>query len=163
MALSALPRLLVFDADRTLRWTVKQGQPCPNAPGEWRLLPGVAERLRSLDWGAGGHKLGVASNQNGVALGYLSAAMARRLLRDTVREALGFLPEDAAIEMCTCAPDRRCPRRKPEPGMLQAILDRFRLSAGQALFVGDLEIDREAARRAGVAFAWAHEFFGREP
>ncbi len=163
MALRALPRLLVFDADGTLRWTVNQGQPCPNAPGEWRLLPGVAETLRSLDWGPGGHKLGVASNQNGVALGYLSAPMARRLLRETVEEALGFVPEDAAIEMCTCPPDRHCPRRKPEPGMLRAILDRFGLRAEEALFVGDLEIDREAARRAGVAFAWAREFFEARP
>ncbi len=126
-------------------------------------MPGVAERLRALDWGPGGHKLGVASNQNGVALGYLSAAMARRLLRETVEEALGFVPEDAAIEMCTCPPDLRCPRRKPEPGMLRAILDRFRLPPQQALFGGDLDIDREAARRAGVAFAWAHEFFGQRP
>ncbi len=163
MGLSALPPLIVFDADGTLRWTVIPGQPCPNAPGEWRLLPGVAERLRSLEWGPRGHKLGVASNQNGVALGYLSAAMARRLLRETVEEALGFRPEDAAIEMCTCSPDRHCPRRKPEPGMLCSLLARFQLEPRQALFVGDLDIDREAARRAGVAFAWAHDFFGQRP
>jgi D-glycero-D-manno-heptose 1,7-bisphosphate phosphatase len=155
-----LPQLLVFDADGTLRWTLVPGQPCPNAPGEWRLLPGVAERLRALDWGPRGHRLGIASNQNGVALGYLSARMARRLLRETVEEALGFVPGDAAIEMCTCSPRRRCPCRKPAPGMLHRILRRFGLPPQEALFVGDLEIDREAAARAGVGFAWAHEFFG---
>ncbi len=159
----ALPRLLVFDADGTLRWTVVPDQPCPKRPGEWRLLPGVAETLRALDWGPGGHKLGIASNQDGVALGEITASMARRLLHETVEQALGFIPEDAAIEMCTCTPDRHCPRHKPEPGMLLAILERFGLSPGDALFVGDLEIDREAARRAGVGFAWAHDFFGREP
>ena len=47
--------------------------------------------------------------------------------------------------------------------MLLRILQRFGLPAAEALFVGDLEIDREAARRAGVAFAWAHDFFGRQP
>ena len=163
MGLSALPPLLIFDADGTLRWTVIPGQPSPIAPGEWRLMPGVAERLRGLDWGPRGHKLGIASNQDGVALGHLTASMARRLLRETVEEALGFVPEDAAIEMCTCTPDRHCPRHKPEPGMLCSILARFGLSPDQALFVGDLPIDREAAHRAGVPFAWAREFFGRRP
>jgi phosphoglycolate phosphatase-like HAD superfamily hydrolase len=31
---------------------------------------------------------------------------------------------------------------------------------GETLFVGDTEIDREAARRAGVSFVWAWDFFG---
>ena len=153
----------MFDADGTLRWTVVPGQPCPNAPGEWRLLPGVRRRLRALDWGPGGHRLGIASNQNGVALGYLGEEVARALLVDTVAAALGFVPADAAIEMCTCPPRGDCACRKPEPGMLLRILQRFGLPAAEALFVGDLEIDREAARRAGVAFEWAHDFFGRQP
>jgi D-glycero-D-manno-heptose 1,7-bisphosphate phosphatase len=158
-----LPALLIFDADGTLRWTTVEGRPCPNAPSEWKLFPGVRERLRAIDWGPRGHRLGVASNQNGVAGGHLTAAMARRLLRETVEEALGFVPRDAAIEMCTCSPRGDCACRKPNPGMLLRILRRFSLPASEALFVGDLEIDREAARRACVGFVWAHEFFGRQP
>jgi D-glycero-D-manno-heptose 1,7-bisphosphate phosphatase len=159
---SRLPRVLIFDADGTLRWTTVPGQPCPNAPGEWQLMPGVRERLRRLDWGPRGHRLGVASNQNGVALGYVTRDVARRLLRDTVEAAIGFVPAGAAIEMCVCSPRRPCPCRKPEPGMLREILRRFDAGPAEALFVGDLEIDREAARRAGVAFEWAHEFFAVE-
>jgi HAD superfamily hydrolase (TIGR01662 family) len=154
-----LPRVLIFDADGTLRWTTVPGQPSPKTPAEWRLLPRVRERLSALDWGARGHRLGIASNQDGVPLGDLSRDMARRLLRDTVEAALGFVPEDAAIEMCVCDPSERCPCRKPAPGMLRSILRRFRASPTEALFVGDLEIDREAARRAGIAFEWAHAFF----
>jgi phosphoglycolate phosphatase-like HAD superfamily hydrolase len=30
-----------------------------------------------------------------------------------------------------------------------------------ALFVGDGDVDREAAMRAGVHFTWAADFFGR--
>jgi D-glycero-D-manno-heptose 1,7-bisphosphate phosphatase len=127
------------------------------------LFPGVRERLSALDWGPRGHRLGVASNQNGVAHGYLDAAMARRLLRDTVEEALGFVPADAAIMMCTCSLRRDCDCRKPKPGMLLRILRHFSLPASAALFVGDLDVDQEAARRAGVAFEWADAFFGRRP
>jgi HAD superfamily hydrolase (TIGR01662 family) len=155
-----LPRVLIFDADGTLRWTTVAGQPCPKAPHEWRLMPGVRERLGALDWGPRGHRLGIASNQDGVPLGDLSREMAGRLLRDVAEAAIGFLPDDAAIEMCVCDPREPCPCRKPAPGMLQRILRRFGASPGEALFVGDLDIDREAAHRAGVAFEWARDFFG---
>ncbi len=160
MALDRLPPLLIFDADGTLRWTVVEGQRYPNGPGEWRLFPGVGERLARLDWGPSGHRLAIASNQNGVAQGHLTRPMARRLLRDMVEAALGFVPEQAVIEICTCSPESGCPCRKPRPGMLLRILERFSLPPAQALYVGDLEIDREAASRAGVPFAWAGEFFG---
>ena len=155
-----LPRVLVFDADGTLRWTTVPGQPCPKRPGEWRLLPGVRERLSVLDWGPEGHRLGIASNQDGVSLGDLSREMAERLLRDTVEAAIGFVPETTAIEMCTCTAADGCPNHKPAPGMLTRILDRFGAAPAEALYVGDLEIDREAARRAGIAFEWARDFFG---
>jgi D-glycero-D-manno-heptose 1,7-bisphosphate phosphatase len=156
-----LPALLIFDADGTLRWTTVEGQQFPTAPHEWRLLPGVRERLRAIDWRR--HKLGVASNQGGVALGHVTGPMARRLLYDMVEEALGFVPPDARILMCTCPPDRDCHCRKPRPGMLLRILRSFALPPAEALYVGDLELDREAARRAGVAFRWAREFFDGRP
>jgi HAD superfamily hydrolase (TIGR01662 family) len=123
-------------------------------------MPGVRERLSVLDWGPRGHRLGVASNQDGVPLGDLSASMASRLLHDAVAAAIGFVPEDAAIEMCVCDPRAPCPCHKPAPGMLNRILRRFGAAPAEALFVGDLDIDREAARRAGVAFEWARDFFG---
>jgi D-glycero-D-manno-heptose 1,7-bisphosphate phosphatase len=156
------PRLVIFDADGTLRWTTVPGQTCPYRPDQWRLMPNVRERLRGYDWGPGGTRLGVASNQNAVAEGHLSRETAERLLRDTVREAIGHVPEGAAIEMCTCPPRAGCECRKPQPGLLRRILARTGVPAEQALFVGDLDLDREAAARAGVCFSWAAAFFGWE-
>jgi HAD superfamily hydrolase (TIGR01509 family) len=43
-------------------------------------------------------------------------------------------------------------RPKPEPDMLLACLERLGARADEALFVGDAESDREAARGAGMAF-----------
>ena len=62
--------------------------------------------------------------------------------------------------MCVHALEEGCTCRKPAPGMLHRILERTGVPAARALFVGDLETDREAARRAGMPFRWAHEFFG---
>ena len=52
-------------------------------------------------------------------------------------------------------------RRKPAPGMLNAVLRRLSASPAEALYVGDLEIDREAAARARMPFEWAPSFFVR--
>jgi D-glycero-D-manno-heptose 1,7-bisphosphate phosphatase len=155
-------RLYVFDADDTLRRTRVAGQPCPRAPGEWELLPGVRERLRGIVWGAGGALLGVASNQDQVAYGYLSEETARRLLVDAVREAAGVEPPPGAVQLCPHALDVPCDCRKPAPGMLLRIMDYYHVAPAETLFVGNAPSDAEAARRAGARFAWAHDFFGWE-
>jgi D-glycero-D-manno-heptose 1,7-bisphosphate phosphatase len=159
MSKESPPKLYIFDVDGTLRWTTIPGQPCPNRPGEWRLMPNVKETLSRLDWGPQGVMLGVASNQGGVALGYMTEAMARQLIEETIIEAIGGLPARTFIEICTCAPQVACQCRKPKPGMLITIMRRAGVSRRDTLFVGDLDKDREAARRAGVRFLWAHEFF----
>ncbi|HEX7957193.1 MAG TPA: HAD hydrolase-like protein, partial [Pyrinomonadaceae bacterium] len=55
---------------------------------------------------------------------------------------------------------RGCPCRKPRPGMLLALMRRFRVAPGETLFVGDMDKDEGAALAAGTRFMWAHEFFG---
>ena len=152
-------RLYIFDADGTLRRTTVPGLLCPNRPGEWELIPGVRQRLARVNWG-GGARFGVATNQGGVGLGYMTLAAARRLLADMVSEAFGVPPPPGSIEICPHAPHLGCACRKPEPEMLLRLMRRFRASPAETLFVGDMDRDEEAARRAGARFAWAHEFFG---
>jgi D-glycero-D-manno-heptose 1,7-bisphosphate phosphatase len=153
-------RLYIFDADGTLRRTTVPGLPCPNAPGEWELIPGVKERLARVRWGEGGARFGVATNQGGVGLGYLTLQSARSLLVEMVVEAFGVWPPPGSIEICPHAPHLGCPCRKPEPLMLQRLMRRFRVSKDETLFVGDIDRDEEAARRAGARFMWAWDFFG---
>jgi histidinol-phosphate phosphatase family protein len=154
-------KLYIFDADGTLRGSTVPGQPCPNRAGEWRLLPGVRERLARIKWGGeGGARFAVASNQGGVGCGYLTEEAAYNLLVEMAEAAFGQTPPAGAIEMCPHAPHEGCVCRKPRPEMLRRLMRRFGARPGETLFVGDMERDEEAARRAGVRFAWAHEFFG---
>lgn len=153
-------KLYVFDADGTLRRTTVPGLPCPNAPGEWELIPGVKERLARISWGEGGAHFGVATNQGGVGVGYLTLGRARSLLVEMVLEAFGVEPPPGSIEICPHAPNAGCPCRKPEPLMLRRLMRRFRVSEKETLFVGDMDRDEEAARRAGTRFMWAKDFFG---
>ncbi len=154
-------RLVVFDADDTLRETVIPGKPCPHGPGEWVLRPGVREALQEISWGElMNPHLGVASNQDHVAYGFVSFEMARSLLRDLAIAATGSVPADPALQLCPHPLDRACECRKPEPGMLLSIMTYYGVEPAETLFVGDAEVDREAAARAGTSFMWAADLFG---
>ena len=145
-------RLVIFDADNTLRRTTAPGQPCPHAPNEWEPLPGIREALAELRWGPGGLLMAIASNQDHVAYGHLSAAMALRLLQDAAEAATGHRPEPGAVRFCAHAIDAGCVCRKPEPGLLLDAMAHHGARPAETLFVGDHAVDREAAARAGVAF-----------
>lgn len=153
-------RLVIFDADDTLRRTVVPDQPCPRAPHEWELMPGVAHRLRCVRWGReDGLLLGVASNQDQIAYGHLSETMARSLLASMVGAATGHVPAGEAIQLCPHALEQPCDCRKPEPGMLLRIMRYYGVAPDATLFVGNAVTDEQAARRAGTSFAYAADFF----
>jgi D-glycero-D-manno-heptose 1,7-bisphosphate phosphatase len=145
-------RLVVFDADGTLRRTKVPGRVCPWGPDEWEPLPGIREALAGLRWGDDGLRLAMASNQDQVFYGHLSTDMARRLLQDAAEAATGHRPSQGAVRFCAHAIDAGCGCRKPEPGLLHEAMAFHRVGPGATLFVGDAGVDREAARRAGVAF-----------
>jgi phosphoglycolate phosphatase len=96
-----------------------------------RLLPDAVETLRTLH--DHGLHLAVCSNKPVVftrqLLEYLAVA-------DYLEVVLG--PEDVA-------------RPKPAPDMILAALERLRLPATAALYVGDMTVDIETARAAGVS------------
>jgi len=159
-------RLIIFDADGTLRRCTTPGHPAPRHRGEWEMQPGVRARLRHLDFGPGGYLVGIASNQDGVAYGHTSEAEARRLLIDALQAATGIRVADEAAQLCPHALEVPCDCRKPAPGMLAAIMGHYGLTPAETLFVGDSDCDAEAARRAGIRFRRAQEFFdgeGRPP
>jgi phosphoglycolate phosphatase len=95
-----------------------------------RLMPGAADALRALN--ERGLKLGVCSNKpvdfTRELLSYLGIA-------PYLNVVLG--PEDVA-------------RPKPAPDMLLAALPRLGAAAAEALYVGDMTVDVETARAAGV-------------
>ena len=151
-------RLIIFDADGTLRRCTIEGQPCPNKLGEWELMPNVREKLAGIDWDVMG--LGIASNQAGIAYGYLSEHMAYQLLKDMVVLATGRFPPTGSIQICPHAVEDDCRCRKPKPWMLQELMALWVVPASHTLYVGDMESDRLAAEAAGVDFMWAKDFFG---
>ena len=154
-------RLVIFDADNTLRRVTVPGRVCPWGPDEWEPLPGIREALAGAAWGEGGLRLAMASNQDQVFYGHLTADMARRLLMDAAEAATGHRPEDGAVRFCAHAMDAGCACRKPAPGLLEQAMAHHGIGPDQTLFVGDAEVDREAAAHAGVAFLHVDELLGQ--
>jgi phosphoglycolate phosphatase len=93
-----------------------------------RLLPGAAECLETF----ADRDLGVVSNK--------TEHFVRRML-----EALGALGRFRVVYGGDSLPER-----KPSPLMVRAALDVFGRSPGEGILVGDLPIDVETGRAAGV-------------
>jgi D-glycero-D-manno-heptose 1,7-bisphosphate phosphatase len=152
-------KLLIFDADGTLRGCTTPGQPCPNTPDEWALLPNVKETLAQYDGPHNERYTAIVSNQGGIALGFLSWWDAKALLDACGRQAFPDrrLPR---VYFCPHAPKAGCHCRKPSPYLLlQAVVDR-NVRLWDTLYVGDHDSDRDAAERADIAFLSAADFFG---
>ncbi|MDP2653715.1 MAG: HAD family hydrolase [Candidatus Omnitrophota bacterium] len=95
-----------------------------------RLLPGALRLLKALK--KRGYKLAVASNRP------------TRYSHIVIRH-LGIR---AYFDYVLCGD--RIARPKPHPDILRRILRRFGVRPGQAVYVGDMGIDMQAGRRAGV-------------
>jgi D-glycero-D-manno-heptose 1,7-bisphosphate phosphatase len=152
--------LYLFDADGTLRRTTVDGQPCPNKPDEWELMPNVREVLTDVVCRPDAD-VAIVSNQGGVGLGLIPYDVAQEMLAETLYTALGTtVPVNPAVFMCPHRPAARCVCRKPSPVLLVEAMRKLGRRASETIYVGDQESDREAAARAGCAFAWAKDFFG---
>lgn len=154
------PHTYIFDMDGTLTYKgPKEPEGWVRFPGEQMLLPNVAETCESLR--AQGHTLAVASNQGGVAMGYLTEYEARAL----VSNAASMIGADF-FEFCPYHPEGILPEytrdadcRKPRPGMILDILRKAGTPPEDAMYVGDRPEDETAASAAGVGFSWAADFF----
>lgn len=151
--------LIIFDKDDTLVKTF-DGRP-PNTLAEQVLFDDVLEKTEALR--TEGHTLAVASNQGGVAFGHFDREAAVALVR-VVSDAIGA----TTYALCVCHPQGNVPGtsresqlRKPNPGMIFYLMDALGFSPNDTLFVGDRDVDQQAAEAAGVRFEWANIFFER--
>ena len=98
---------------------------------ETKLMPGVAETIPEL--ARRGLRLGVCSNKR--------VEFTRQLVA-----ALGLGPHVT----CVLGPDDVENRPKPDPAMLLEGLNRLGVSRGETVYVGDMAVDVETARGAGL-------------
>ncbi len=115
---------------------------------EWLPITGSLEAIARLNHG--GYTVVVASNQSGLARGYFNietlSAMHKKM--DEMLTKVGGKID--AIFYCPHAPDDACDCRKPKPGMLLDIGQRFNVPLKDVVFIGDSISDIKAASNAGA-------------
>ncbi len=117
------------------------------SPAEWLPIPRSLEAIAALN--RAGYRVLVATNQSGVARGYYDLETLDQIHEKMVRElaAVGGYIEE--IFFCPHHPDEHCDCRKPKPGMLHAIQDKYHINLAETFFIGDSMSDLGAAEAAG--------------
>lgn len=140
-------KLIILDRDGVIN---EDSDAYIKSPQEWLPIAGSLEAVARLN--GTGYKVAIATNQSGIARGYYSLATLQQMhdkMRSLLRGVNGHID---AIEYCPHVSDDHCVCRKPQAGMLLKLMDKFKVSKQDTLFVGDTLTDFSAAKNAGVDF-----------
>lgn len=146
-------KAIIFDYDGTLR-TTKSGEKYPKTPEDIEILPNRKEVLahyKSL-----GYILLGVSNQSFIGKGEVSEQQAIAYFEHS-NKVLGqnidyqFCPHYLFPINCYC--------RKPMPGLGVLLIEKYKLDPDQTIMVGDQKTDQTFARRCGIQFKDAEQFF----
>lgn len=115
---------------------------------EFEMLSGSIEAIANLS--QAGFKVVVCTNQSGIGRGLLTMEDLNQIhdkLHQLVSQGGGILD---AIIFCPHTPDANCNCRKPKPGMILDICDRFNIdNINKVMMIGDSIRDLEAIANAG--------------
>ena len=142
---------IFLDRDETLNQD--QGYICDPAKFAW--MPGAAAALRRF------HKAGlpvfVVTNQGGIGRGMFTEAEMHQFnnhLINNARAAGGDITDIAFCPHHPLAPDPAmaiaCRCRKPEPGLIMQLAEKWQIDLTHSVMIGDRDSDVEAGKRAGM-------------
>lgn len=158
-------KLVCFDIDGTIV-TTKSGATFRKTADDWQYLPGRMEKVQQLR--RAGVKIGIASNQAGVAFPWSSFTEEQiqfeieKVAHDIGANYVGVsysTPNPKALPQYLNGNDAR---RKPGPGMIIEAMQWYSVPPANTLMVGDREEDEKAAIAAGVSFQHADVFFASD-
>ena len=119
------------------------------SPDEWVALPGSLEAIARLN--QAGYRVAIATNQSGIGRGLfdMNALNAMHLKMHRMVAAVGGRID--AVFFCPHTAEDHCECRKPKPGMLKMIADRFEADPDETPVVGDSLRDLQAGAVLGFA------------
>jgi len=131
-------------------------------PNKIRWVEGAQQAVKAVN--DAGYFAFVVTNQSGIARGFYEESHVRNL-HDWMSHELAIVGAHIdAFEFCPHHPDGLieryrvlCNCRKPQPGMIRALLERYPVDIDASFMIGDKPSDLAAAQAAGIA---AHLFDG---
>ena len=138
-------KLVILDRDGVINHDSEQ---YIKSPDEWKPIAGSLEAIARLT--QAGYQVVVATNQSGLGRGLFDMA-ALNAMHDKMHKAVNHLGgRIVAVFFCPHAQDTGCTCRKPKPGMLLEIAERFNVALADVPAIGDSLRDLQAASAAGA-------------
>jgi D-glycero-D-manno-heptose 1,7-bisphosphate phosphatase len=137
-------KLIIFDRDGTIN---EDREDFVKSPEEWVPLPGALEAIARLNH-AGWHAV-LATNQSGLGRGLFDMAMLNAMharMNQMLAKQGGRID---AVFFCPHTPEDACECRKPLPGLMQLIGERYGVDLKEVPLVGDSLRDLQAGMAAG--------------
>ena len=133
-------KIIVLDRDGVINYDSEQ---FIKSPDEWRPIPGSLEAISRLNHA--GFRVVVATNQSGLGRGLFDMATLIAI-HEKMRKALSQVGGRIdALFYCPHTADSACQCRKPKPGMLTEIGQRFGIDLTGVPCVGDSVRDLQCA------------------
>lgn len=132
-------KLLVLDRDGVIN---EDSHGYIKSPDEWHPIPGSLDAISELS--RAGWTIVVASNQSAVGRGMIDVAMLNRINAKMHKQVSSAGGRIDAVFFCPHVTEDNCTCRKPKPGLLVEITQRYRLNGMQLMMVGDSLRDLQA-------------------
>jgi D-glycero-D-manno-heptose 1,7-bisphosphate phosphatase len=146
MPTNASKRLVVLDRDGVIN---VDSDAFIKSPDEWVAIPGSLEAIARLN--QAGYRVAIASNQSGIGRGLFDMAALNAMHEKMNRTAAAVGGRIDAVFFCPHTQEDECECRKPKPGMLQQIVERFEIDPTETPMVGDSLRDLQAGAALGFA------------
>lgn len=138
-------KLVILDRDGVIN---QDSEHFIKNPGEWQPLPGSLEAIGLLS--QNGYRIALATNQSGISRGLFDMATLNAI-HDKMYRALA--PHGGRIDAlfyCPHSNDHNCRCRKPQPGMVEEICQRFSVEPATVVCIGDSLRDLQAGASVGT-------------
>jgi len=137
-------KLVILDRDGTIN---EDRDDYVKSPEEWVPLAGALEAIARLNH-AGWHTV-LATNQSGLGRGLFDMAMLNAMHARMNQMLAKHGGRIDAVFFCPHAPEDQCECRKPLPGLMMQIGERYGLDLSEVPLVGDSLRDLQAGQSAG--------------
>jgi D-glycero-D-manno-heptose 1,7-bisphosphate phosphatase len=144
MPTSTTRKLVILDRDGVIN---VDSDAFIKSPDEWVAIPGSLEAIARLN--QAGYRVAVASNQSGIGRGLFDMAALNAMHAKMHRQAAAVGGRIDAVFFCPHTAQDHCECRKPQPGMLKMIAERFEIVPADTPVVGDSLRDLQAGAALG--------------
>lgn len=138
-------RLVVLDRDGTLNLDDKA---IISGPDDWVPVPGALEAVARLN--QAGWRVVIATNQSGLGRGLFDADTMNRVHAKMNKLLAGVGARVDAVFFCPHTRDDVCDCRKPKPGLILKIAERFALPVVDIAVAGNTVRHIQAGHAAGA-------------